>query len=179
MQYVCICKTLKNIMLQIMITEIRRRAVDIVHNISVLFLCPDSGLDLVGGMSSDDSAGGCGNSSSSSSLSDGEVLPLPTPPVPDNSDTTGLRRQQLDAGTDPGQHHHHDHLQQALQAAVSHSPVVNGGSIPPLGMESQAAFMRRSFHKNPRLPGTYRLSKLNGCSRLVIFSLTNIAVSFT
>ncbi|XP_022665274.1 uncharacterized protein LOC111252104 isoform X1 [Varroa destructor] len=119
----------------------------------------------VGGMSSDDSAGGCGNSSSSSSLSDGEVLPLPTPPVPDNSDTTGLRRQQLDAGTDPGQHHHHDHLQQALQAAVSHSPVVNGGSIPPLGMESQAAFMRRSFHKNPRLPGTYRLSKLNGCSR--------------
>ncbi|XP_028967407.1 uncharacterized protein LOC100901545 [Galendromus occidentalis] len=63
--------------------------------------------------------------------------------------------------------------------STSSSPSESPPPLPPLtdhhphlrinhvsmGLDSQSAFMRRSFHKNPRLPGSYRLSKLNGSSR--------------
>ncbi|OQR78741.1 hypothetical protein BIW11_02679 [Tropilaelaps mercedesae] len=114
-------------------------------------------------MSSDDSAGGC-ESSSSSSLSDVELLSSP-PLTLENLEAADLRiSDQHGEATTIGQHNNR-HLRQTLSTVISQEPVGLGGRMPFLGIESQAAFMRRSFHKNPRLPGTYRLSKLNGSSR--------------
>lgn len=108
-------------------------------------------LSIKGGMSSDDSI-------SSSASSDVEASPSPPECLQDAV-------QDIDTG----------HLRQALSPVVTLSPVADP---LPLGMESQAAFMRKSFHKNPRLPGIYRLTKLNGSSRWAASLLRSFIAKF-